>query len=265
MEQQSISISKAGIVTTLQARCAIIAAANPIGGRYNSTIPFAQNVELTEPILSRFDILCVVRDTVDPEVDERLANFVVASHSRSHPAHKKIQAAADDPTTPYPATPGLPGMTPAAPTPGPIHNDPEPADSISPISQDLLRKYILYARERVRPKLHHMDNDKVAKLFVDLRRESLATGSFPITVRHLESIIRISEAFAKMRLSEYVAQKDIDRAIAVTIESFVSAQKISVKKSLARAFAKYTLPRSRPQKVGRGGRLQGRGVTAVRA
>ena len=67
MEQQTISISKAGIVTTLQARCAIVAAANPVGGRYNGTVPFSQNVELTEPILSRFDILCVVRDTVERE------------------------------------------------------------------------------------------------------------------------------------------------------------------------------------------------------
>jgi DNA replication licensing factor MCM2 len=90
MEQQTISISKAGIVTTLQARCGIIAAANPIGGRYNSTIPFSQNVELTEPILSRFDILCVVRDTVDPAEDERLARFVVNSHGRSHPASQAI-------------------------------------------------------------------------------------------------------------------------------------------------------------------------------
>lgn len=85
MEQQSISISKAGIVTTLQARCAIVAAANPIGGRYNPTIPFQQNVELTEPILSRFDVLCVVKDPVDPVQDERLAQFVVGSHMRSHP------------------------------------------------------------------------------------------------------------------------------------------------------------------------------------
>lgn len=85
MEQQSISISKAGIVTTLQARCAIVAAANPIRGRYNPTIPFSQNVELTEPILSRFDILCVVKDEADPSIDEMLANFVVGSHSRSHP------------------------------------------------------------------------------------------------------------------------------------------------------------------------------------
>ena len=85
MEQQSISISKAGIVTTLQARCAIIAAANPIRGRYNPTVPFQQNVELTEPILPRIDVLCVVKDGVDPVKDELLARFVVGSHLRSHP------------------------------------------------------------------------------------------------------------------------------------------------------------------------------------
>ncbi|RPA84574.1 MCM-domain-containing protein [Ascobolus immersus RN42] len=223
MEQQSISISKAGIVSTLQARCAIIAAANPIGGRYNSTIPFQQNVELTEPILSRFDVLCVVRDTVDPEVDGRLAQFVVESHGRSHPS---------------------------------LAEEGKPAPlSTSPIPQELLRKYIVYARENVTPKLHEMDEDKVARLYMDLRRESLATGSFPITVRHLESIIRLSEAFAKMRLSEYVSSKDIDRAIKVAIESFVGAQKVSVKKALARSFAKYTLPKSKGRKVGARGEV----------
>lgn len=66
MEQQSISISKAGIVATLQARCSVIAAANPIGGRYDPSLTFAQNVDLSDPILSRFDVLCVVRDTPDP-------------------------------------------------------------------------------------------------------------------------------------------------------------------------------------------------------
>lgn len=85
MEQQSISISKAGIVTSLQARCAIIAAANPIKGRYDSSLPFSKNVDLTEPILSRFDILCVVRDLIDPVQDERLATFVINSHTIHHP------------------------------------------------------------------------------------------------------------------------------------------------------------------------------------
>ncbi|KAG0730375.1 DNA replication licensing factor mcm2 [Chionoecetes opilio] len=85
MEQQSISISKAGIVTSLQARCSVIAASNPIGGRYDPSMTFAENVDLSEPILSRFDILCVVRDMVDPIQDEHLARFVVGSHIHHHP------------------------------------------------------------------------------------------------------------------------------------------------------------------------------------
>jgi DNA replication licensing factor MCM2 len=169
MEQQTISISKAGIVTSLQARCSIIAAANPIGGRYNATIPFSQNVQLTEPILSRFDVLCVVKDTVDPEIDEFLARFVVGSHLRSHP---EFDVRLDTPNLPT----GI-----------------RESDK-NPIEQSLFRKYIKYAREKCRPQLAHVDQDMVAGLFVDLRRESLKTGSFPVTVRHLEAIIRLSEA-----------------------------------------------------------------------
>jgi DNA replication licensing factor MCM2 len=102
------------------------------------------------------------------------------------------------------------------------------------IPQDLLRKYIMYAKEMVKPKLHNLDQDKLARLYADLRRESLATGSFPITVRHLESMIRMSEASAKMNLRDYVRSDDIDLAIQVTVGSFVSAQKMSIKKTLER-------------------------------
>ena len=167
MEQQTISISKAGIVTTLQARCAIVAAANPIGGRYNSTIPFSQNVELTEPILSRFDILCVVRDTVDPSEDERLATFVVKSHGQAHP-NKGIENSIDKSNGN--------GMDVEE------DEDDENTNTQGAIPQELLRKYILYAREKCHPKLYQMDTDKVARLFADMRRESLATGAYPITV-----------------------------------------------------------------------------------
>ncbi|KAK7057109.1 DNA helicase [Favolaschia claudopus] len=211
MEQQTISISKAGIVTTLQARCAVIAAANPIRGRYNPTIPFQQNVELTEPILSRFDVLCVVKDNVDPVTDELLARFVVGSHLRSHPNFEEEQDEMDVGTT-------------------------LDADIIP---QHILRKYIMYAREKVQPKLHALDQNKLADLFADLRRESLATGSFPITVRHLESMIRMAEASAKMALREYVRADDIDVAIEVAVGSFVNAQKMSIKKTLQRGFRKY--------------------------
>ena len=171
MEQQTISISKAGIVTTLQARCAIIAAANPIGGRYNSTIPFAQNVELTEPILSRFDILCVVRDTVDPAEDERLANFVVNSHGRAHPSANSIDANANTMEREHDTEMREQQI-----------NGGEPKQE-GEIPQELLRKYIMYARDHCRPKLYQIDQDKVARLFADMRRESLATGAYPITVR----------------------------------------------------------------------------------
>ncbi|KAI0029089.1 MCM2/3/5 family-domain-containing protein [Vararia minispora EC-137] len=214
MEQQSISISKAGIVTTLQARCAIIAAANPIRGRYNPTIPFQQNVELTEPILSRFDILCVVKDAADPVQDELLARFVVGSHLRSHP---KFEPDVDE-------------------------MDVQTTLDADIIPQDMLRKYIMYARDKVRPKLYELDQEKLSRLFADLRRESLATGSSPITVRHLEGMIRMAEASAKMSLREYVRADDIDLAISVAVESFISTQKLSIKKTLQRAspgFRKY--------------------------
>ncbi|KAH9929621.1 MCM-domain-containing protein [Epithele typhae] len=211
MEQQSISIAKAGIITTLQARCAIIAAANPIRGRYNPAIPFVQNVELTEPILSRFDVLCVVKDTVDPTQDELLAKFVVGSHLRSHPKFDPAKDEMEVRTT-------------------------LDADIIP---QDLLRKYIMYAKEKVRPKLYDLDQEKVSRLFVDLRRESIATGTHSITVRHLESMIRMAEASAKMALREFVRADDIDLAISVAVGSFVSTQKTSIKKTLERGFRKY--------------------------
>ncbi|KAJ2820215.1 MCM DNA helicase complex subunit, partial [Coemansia sp. 'formosensis'] len=180
MEQQSISISKAGIVTTLHARCAVIAAANPIGGRYRPQLPFSQNVELTEPILSRFDVLCVVRDEVDPVKDELLARFVVQSHTRSHP----LFAAQPQEEEVEAVTDGIP--------------------------QDLLRKYIMYARETVSPRISDRFSDRIAHLYAELRRESLATASVPITVRHIESMVRLAEAHARMHLRDYVRNDDIE-------------------------------------------------------
>lgn len=102
------------------------------------------------------------------------------------------------------------------------------------IPQDVLRKYIMYARDKIRPKLFDLDQEKLSRLYADLRRESIATGSFPITVRHLESMIRMAEASAKMSLREYVRADDIDLAISVAVQSFVSAQKMSIKKTLER-------------------------------
>uniref|UniRef100_A0A671SH53 DNA replication licensing factor MCM2 n=1 Tax=Sinocyclocheilus anshuiensis TaxID=1608454 RepID=A0A671SH53_9TELE len=215
MEQQSISISKAGIVTSLQARCTIIAAANPIGGRYDPSLTFSENVDLTEPIISRFDVLCVVRDTVDPVQDEMLARFVVGSHIKHHPSNKEGGVASLEEVV-------LPNTF-----------------DVPPIPQELLRKYIMYAKERVRPKLNRMDQDKVARIYSDLRKESMATGSIPITVRHIESMIRMAEAHARMHLRDYVLEDDVNMAIRVMLESFIDTQKFSVMRSMRKTFARY--------------------------
>eukprot|EP00054_Salpingoeca_dolichothecata_P010895 m.60530 g.60530 ORF g.60530 m.60530 type:complete len:898 (+) comp19194_c0_seq2:73-2766(+) len=226
MEQQTISISKAGIITTLHARCSVIAAANPIRGRYQTGLTFSQNVDLTEPILSRFDILCVVKDSVDPDQDERLADYVVMSHMKNHPteqmARQREREAEED-----------------------LGTSQEPNETTDMygragvLSQTFLRKYLLYARQNVHPKLPSIDEDKIAQLYSELRKQADATGSIPITARHIESIIRISEAHARMHLRDHVRDDDLNMAIRVVLTSFIASQKFSVKKNIERVFAQY--------------------------
>ena len=223
MEQQSISVSKAGIVTSLQARCSVIAAANPIGGRYDSSCTFSENVELTDPILQRFDLLCVLQDTVDPVADERLATFVTGSHMRSIPTSEYTRGKAKVIETNQAETTGS-GYSRA-----------------KVIPQGLLRKYIQYARTNVKPVLrgNTFDQKKVESLYVALRKESATSGGVPIAVRHIESLMRLAEAHAKMHLRDYVRDDDMDASIAMMLQSFITAQKFSVRRQLQRSFAKY--------------------------
>ncbi|KAK6139089.1 hypothetical protein DH2020_027169 [Rehmannia glutinosa] len=222
MEQQSISISKAGIVTSLQARCSVIAAANPVGGRYDSSKTFTQNVELTDPIISRFDILCVVKDVVDPVTDEMLAQFVVDSHCKSQPKganfdDRSVASSQDDVQASARQT------------------DPEI------IPQDLLKKYLTYAKLNVFPRLHDADLDKLTQVYAELRRESSHGQGVPIAVRHIESMIRMSEAHARMHLRQHVTQEDVDMAIRVLLDSFISTQKFGVQKALQKSFKRYMI------------------------
>ncbi|KAL6630518.1 hypothetical protein ACP70R_028591 [Stipagrostis hirtigluma subsp. patula] len=221
MEQQSISISKAGIVTSLQSPCSVIAAANPIGGRYDSSKTFTQNVELTDPIISRFDVLCVVKDIVDPFTDEMLARFVVVSHVRSQPkgANLEDRVATDVDDDPLAAA---------------RQADPDV------LSQDMLKKYITYAKLNVFPKIHDADLDKISHVYAELRRESSHGQGVPIAVRHIESIIRMSEAHARMHLRSYVSREDVDMAIRVLVDSFIFQLRNSVcKRPFKSNFRKY--------------------------
>ena len=136
------------------------------------------------------------------------------------------------------------------------------------LSQDMLKKYITYAKLNVFPKIHDADLDKISHVYAELRRESSVwypslalsrvlcelnfwSGTFennevlssfqltlqygqgvPIAVRHIESIIRMSEAHARMHLRSYVSQEDVDMAIRVLLDSFISTQKFGVQKAL---------------------------------
>lgn len=220
MEQQSISISKAGIVATLHARCSVIAAANPVRGKYNPALSFGQNINLSDPIISRFDLLCIVKDEIDKGEDSKMAEFILNSHSISNNNSDSINSNSNS---------------------GNINtssNTNNIKTNKNNIKSDILKKYLIYAKNNITPTLSSFDIQKITNLYSDLRKESLNSG-IPITVRHIESIVRISEAFAKLRLSNTVSKNDIDRAISLTLESFLNAQKYSISKQLKKKFSKY--------------------------
>jgi DNA replication licensing factor MCM2 len=107
------------------------------------------------------------------------------------------------------------------------------------ISQELLKKYILYAKRNIHPKLNEEDSKKIATFYTELRREASAVGGLPIGVRHMESIIRMAEAHAKIHLRNAVIDSDINVAIEMVLTSFLMSQKYAVTKGLERKFTKY--------------------------
>jgi DNA replication licensing factor MCM2 len=155
-----------------------------------------------------------VRDLVDPVVDESLARFVVDSHTQAAMNMSSSEGNGDHHYA--------------------MHHD--PASRI--LQQEALRKYIHYAK-RIRPELSQMDVDKIAKVYAQVRKESITSAALPITVRHLESIVRMAEAHARMHLRTHVRTDDIDLALRVLLDSFIQAQKHSVMGHLRKAFARY--------------------------
>jgi replicative DNA helicase Mcm len=172
----TISIAKAGIVATLNARTSILAAANPRRGRWNPFKATADNLNLPPTILSRFDLIFVLEDKPDLKEDHDLATHVLRLH--------KSQTLTTSP----------------------------------PIEQDLLRKYIAYARREIQPRLTAEAEERILEYYKELRRSSgkVEEGQLEpiaITPRQLESLVRLSEARAKMRLSNEVTYDDASGAV----------------------------------------------------
>ena len=97
---------------------------------------------------------------------------------------------------------------------------------------DVLKKYLIYSKRHYKPRLGKIDQDKLIQFYADIRRESNVVGGIPIAVRHIESLIRMSEARAKIHLRDEVIAADVDNAIEMLLDSFIQSQKSSVARQL---------------------------------
>lgn len=177
MEQQTISIAKAGITTTLNSRCSVLAAANSVFGRWDET-KGDENIDFMPTILSRFDTIFVVKDIHDSLRDATLAKHVVAVHMNAEHEHR---------------------------------------DNSDELSLDFLKRYVYYARTICAPRLSEEATEKLAKHYVRMRNPPGDTRGqsqvISITVRQLEAVIRLSESLAKMELLPFAETKHVDEAL----------------------------------------------------
>jgi DNA replication licensing factor MCM5 len=198
MEQQTISIAKAGITTMLNCRNSVLAAANPIHGRYDDLRDVGDNINLMSTILSRFDCIFIVRDVREQERDRDIARHVLGVHITSSLAQ-----------TTNAIQPDIPAAT--------------------------MKKFVSYCRERCAPRLNEEAAALLSGQYVHIRnqvRENLANKPgeaqvVPITIRQLEAITRIAESLAKMRLAAEATVSDVEEALRLFKVSTLAASQSS--------------------------------------
>ncbi|CAI9729774.1 DNA helicase MCM8-like [Octopus vulgaris] len=204
MEQQSISIAKAGIVCSLPARASIIAAANPVGGHYSKARTVSENLKMGNALLSRFDLVFILLDKPDEVKDNMLSSHVMAMH-----AGKKWKVSPFFTVSQDTSFEDLSNMTLQERLT--IH----PHEKIDLIPPQLFRKYVGYARKYVHPKIGKEAASVIQKFYLDLRRQHHSRDSTPITTRQLESLIRLTEARARAELREEATKEDAEDVIAI--------------------------------------------------
>lgn len=173
MEQQTISVAKAGIICTLNSRTAILAAANPIDSKYNPKLSVVENIKLPPTLLSRFDLIYLVLDKSSSITDKRLADHIVSLFGEEEPTSRKEDI----------------------------------------IDRPFMAKYISYARKYINPEISEIAADMLSDEYIKMRNIGSAFKTITATPRQLESLIRISESLAKMRLSNIVERKDVEEAV----------------------------------------------------
>ena len=212
MEQQTVTIAKAGIHVSLNARCSVLAAANPIYGQYQSEISASRNIGFPDSLLSRFDLCFIVLDEHSSELDRRISERVIDNHMFTIDATKFGDEAEDKVIEPEIK---LEENKKTA-----MYEKKNPnskKDNKNLLTRDFLRKYIHYAKSKINPTLTKEATDYISLSWSKLREKSMSDDIkrkvIPVTVRTLESLIRLSTAFAKARLSQKVEKIDAEQAV----------------------------------------------------
>jgi DNA replication licensing factor MCM7 len=205
MEQQTVSIAKAGIVATLNARASVLAAANPLYGRYNRTKSLSENINLPNSLLSRFDLLYLILDIADVDHDMALARHVTFVH-QNEGLEQTTDASTEE--TDAAATTGTDGN--AATT------------KAAALAPRVLREYIARSRKH-NPVMPPEVAPYVVEAYVSLRmqdrpgaRNKKESDQTVMTARQLLSMLRLSQSLARLRFSDFVAREDVDEAIRLT-------------------------------------------------
>merc|ERR1712048_491423 len=173
MEQQTVSVAKAGIVCSLNARTSILASANPKDSSYDPKKSVVDNINLPKNLMTRFDLIWLMLDKRNAEMDRQLAEHLTSMYSESG-AKKRA---------------------------GP------------PVEPELFRRYVSFARRYVFPRITDQAADELIKGYTDLRNQGSTREVITATPRILESLIRLSESLAKLELRESVAPEDVAEAI----------------------------------------------------
>ncbi|AFD00500.1 replicative DNA helicase Mcm [Methanocella conradii HZ254] len=199
MEQQSISVAKAGILATLKCRCALLGAANPKLGRFDPFDNIADQINMPPSLMSRFDLIFILQDKPDEKRDASIAGHILKSHYAGElNAHKLVDNSSI--------------------------TDEALAEAMKPIKPDidsnLLRKYIAYAKRKIFPIMTDEARERITKFYLELRKPGEAENSpIAVTARQLEGLVRLSEASARMRLSDRVTPEDVERTINIIMTS----------------------------------------------